>query len=109
MREAEESENVGGTELQKSASEHVKRYEEQAISAREYAKQHGIKRSTFHSWKQKYGERKKIEQRGKFIEVARVNAGKKSVEVEFNGGIRVKVVRDSDIEVLKKLKEAYGI
>ena len=109
MREFENAEKAD--ESQFSACEHVKRYESQEISANEYARQHGIKRSTFYGWRQRHGARKEVES-GKFIEVtvgSKVAVEKRFVEVEFSGGIKIKVGRDSDVWVLKKLKEAYGI
>ena len=91
--------------------EHVRRYEELKVSANEYSKRAGISRSTFYGWREKYGKSKRGESFklvGEFVEVKELKV-EKFVEVEFSGGIKVKVERASDKLVLKMLKEVYGI
>jgi hypothetical protein len=81
---------------------HLKSWQKSGLSLSEYSRRSGVSVSTLCTWKKKYGE---SEEEGRFISLNETA----SAEVEYPGGIKVKVQSDTNIEVLKLLKAAYGV
>lgn len=88
-----------------TAREHVLGYKRSGLTQTEYCRRHGLSSSSFWGWKSKYEAEDKEQSAGQFIGLSNQN----QVELEFPGGIKVKLDSQTDIKLLKLLKEAYGV
>lgn len=84
------------------AEGHLEELKSSGLSVAAYSRRKGLSPSTVNTWKRKmYG----ADIPGKFIEITKQGG----VILEFTGGVKARIDENTDIRILKLLREVYGV